>query len=722
MGVDKTRPVLTISLLISNRPETVRKCLDGLKPLIEAVPCELILTDTSKNSDIHKMLLEYTDQVYEFEWCNDFAKARNLGLSKAKGEWFMYCDDDEWFVDLSDMIHFFASGEYKSYGYANYITRDFIDPGLNYYSDSWASRMFRIEADTHFKSKIHEHFEPVRGKLKSLNSKTHHIGYIYKTQEDLMRHFNRNEPLLRQMVEEEPDNLRWQIQLVQEYRNIKDWARVCAYCKERLEDNKDVDNAFDNVHMGTFYAGYAEALVFQKKYPECIEICRQALADRRTNELTRAYIHTKLIESHFWMGETAKAREYLDVFLKEVELCQEDERICIEQKVALIVNEVFDETNIKKIHSILIGCGLREGSTELLHRHYEKLGWKRDVIYVYDGIEEVYLDGIAKLPYEPIFTEIIVDMCKNKEFEQLVREKVEARKTSDEVGYKKLMYTFAQADMEHWYIWYAKIYTATLGKDAAEIITALEGFVQAGTNVFMLPINIYDALQECGVNLSAQWTWISADKWKRDVREYLSQASDEHVKHVINQVQESLEMGCWKHCIFELGLLERKVGQGPKEPWNLEQYRDCMEEYTRETLEFYGCYYREEILLSYPELLPPHVQAVIKMMEYLELEGTDKVLALSCLKEAAVLCPKIATGIRRFLEQYSELEKQRARNKKEEIRQIRNQVVAQVKDLLENDRVQEALTVIEQLKLMVPDDLEVVTLALEARVRLCQEQ
>ena len=203
-----TRPILTISLLISNRPETIRKCLDGLKPLMEAVSCELILTDTSKNADIHKMLLEYTNQVYEFEWCNDFAKARNLGLSKAKGEWFMYCDDDEWFVDLTDMIHFFASGEYKEYGYANYITRDFIDPGLTYYSDSWASRMFRIDEDTHFKSKIHEHFEPVRGKLKSLNSKTHHIGYIYKTQEDLMRHFNRNEPLLRQMEEEEPDNLR----------------------------------------------------------------------------------------------------------------------------------------------------------------------------------------------------------------------------------------------------------------------------------------------------------------------------------------------------------------------------------------------------------------------------------------------------------------------------------------------------------------------------------
>ena len=55
------KPILTISLLISNRPETVRKCLDGLAPLMEAVPCELLLTDTSKSPEIRGILEEYSD-------------------------------------------------------------------------------------------------------------------------------------------------------------------------------------------------------------------------------------------------------------------------------------------------------------------------------------------------------------------------------------------------------------------------------------------------------------------------------------------------------------------------------------------------------------------------------------------------------------------------------------------------------------------------------------
>ena len=38
--------LLTISILISNRPDTVRKCLDSIRPLLEGVPSELILVDT----------------------------------------------------------------------------------------------------------------------------------------------------------------------------------------------------------------------------------------------------------------------------------------------------------------------------------------------------------------------------------------------------------------------------------------------------------------------------------------------------------------------------------------------------------------------------------------------------------------------------------------------------------------------------------------------------
>ena len=78
--------LLTISLLISNRPATVRKCLDSIKPILEQVPSELILTDTGCGEQVRSIIEEYTDHIIDFEWCNDFSKARNAGLRQGRRE------------------------------------------------------------------------------------------------------------------------------------------------------------------------------------------------------------------------------------------------------------------------------------------------------------------------------------------------------------------------------------------------------------------------------------------------------------------------------------------------------------------------------------------------------------------------------------------------------------------------------------------------------------
>lgn len=554
------RPILTISLLISNRPETVRKCLESLTPLRQAIPCELLITDTSKSSEIREIIEEYADRIFEFEWCNDFSKARNLGLNKANGEWFMYMDDDEWFDDLSEMIEFFRSGEYKDYGYANYKTRDYIDPGLNYYSDTWASRMIRIDPDTHFKSKIHEHFEPVRGKLKSLNCHTHHVGYIYKSHEDLMKHFHRNEPLLREMMEEEPDNLRWQIQLVQEYRNIKEWNKVCDFCETQLKANEMVNNKYDNIHLGTFYAGYAEALTFQKNYEKCIAICKSGLSDKRSTAVTKAYLHLKLIESYFWMRDIENTKKYLEIYFRESEELPKYKDAWVEQNVALLVNEVFDETNTKKAYSILIGCDLLEGGTQMLHKYYGNLEWKREVIYVYDNIEKVFLEAMTKLPYETIFSEVMTDMLRNVEFKNLVIMEANRWEIENPEVYHNLVRVFENTESKDWYVWYAKAH-----------LTALNDL----------------------------WKQIPVEKWKQDVSDFLNSASQNQVEFIVNKMSDCQMQDDWRYGYFE---------------FYLAKYGDDLNLYIDKVLDFYGRYYVEDAFMHYPEVLPGVVQDAIKSL------------------------------------------------------------------------------------------------------------
>ena len=97
-----TQIKLTISLLVSNRKDTVSKCLESVRPLLEQVDSELIITDTGCDEDLVAYMKKYTDNIVRFKWCNDFAKARNVGLKMAKGQWFMYIDDDEWFENVDE--------------------------------------------------------------------------------------------------------------------------------------------------------------------------------------------------------------------------------------------------------------------------------------------------------------------------------------------------------------------------------------------------------------------------------------------------------------------------------------------------------------------------------------------------------------------------------------------------------------------------------------------
>ena len=51
---------LTISLLVSDRMETLKKCLDSLKPLLVELDSELIVVFTGKNDETLDFVRRYT--------------------------------------------------------------------------------------------------------------------------------------------------------------------------------------------------------------------------------------------------------------------------------------------------------------------------------------------------------------------------------------------------------------------------------------------------------------------------------------------------------------------------------------------------------------------------------------------------------------------------------------------------------------------------------------
>lgn len=611
MKKQEARPQLTISILISNRPDTIRRCLDSLETIRREIPSELILIDTSQNPDIHEILLEYTSDVYPFVWCKDFAKARNEGLRRAKGEWFLFLDDDEWFVETDELIAFFTSGEYRSYGYANYQVRNFYDPAYTYYSDSWVSRMIRIDPDTRFRSKIHEYMYPVRGKCRHIYSIAYHSGYIYQTEEQKRAHFERNSSLLLEMIEEEPENLRWQAQLVQEYRSVKEWDRLIAFCQKGLEATSHIDEKYANVHLGTFYAGYSEALVFQKDYPGALEICERGLNDSRNTKLCKSLLHLRMAECLLKLEDYANSLKCLMCYLQEEKTIGKDEDLLNFQKMALLVNEVYDELNIKKAYSIWIANDLRQGSTRILNEYYEMLGWNSTVIYVQDGTEKYFVEAMAKLPCEPIFVRMVTDAFSNREFRKLMCQAANEWET-DVSGWKKILSVYAQTDLDDWYICYAKAILAYENGDADSFCAEVAHLFESADGPFEVPDVLYRILEENEIAIADCWNLIPSDLWKAVLEQYAGETDEEKQAEKAQRIKNVLGSEDWRYQYF----MEEKARQDGD---------------TEAVLKFYENYIQMQYLKEDPVYLPEHLR------EFFGVEKPDWMSRIDALQKRGIL-------------------------------------------------------------------------------------
>lgn len=82
---------ISVCMIVKNEADILARCLDSLSGLYE----ELIIVDTGSTDETKEIAAQYTDQIYDFVWCNDFAAARNFAWSKASMEYIYSADADE---------------------------------------------------------------------------------------------------------------------------------------------------------------------------------------------------------------------------------------------------------------------------------------------------------------------------------------------------------------------------------------------------------------------------------------------------------------------------------------------------------------------------------------------------------------------------------------------------------------------------------------------------
>lgn len=758
--------LLTISILISNRPDTVRKCLDSVKPLLENVASELILVDTGCGAQVRSIIEEYTDKIIAFEWCRDFSKARNAGLEKARGKWFLFLDDDEWFNDVTEMIDFFNSGEYREYGMGVYTQRNYLEKNGSVYTDLLVGRMTKLDPDTRFIYRIHECFNKVSGRTKKFNIFVHHYGYVYASEKESKAHSMRNISLLLEEHAADPGNMKHTLQLAQEYNVLDEYNKSLEMSLEAIslyEKGKINNEYFLSSLFGNEIGCYMDLC----RYDDAIEKGEQYLRHKRPDKMVKDLIAGYLATAYTERGDYRKVLEYVKYYWEGYQDYLRDEESFM-VFVTTITGKCFEEHN----RSNVLGNGIRAavllGEGELAWKWFDSFDWKARQMFVNQEMikavvermpaaEEKERERYVKMcntmmgreDLEGHVLRAISDWCKSRES---LRERVEALAAYDGV------------ESGHWFFKLKEIVTRAFlpwdesagygtgteepGQNPGAEMESLASEVWENPNESMSLVRKYsmlEAVERLGGSNRRILEGIPFYLWKKGIMAYFEQFSWEDADWWNGQFTAILpgndaRMLAWRGiyglsgAIRAAGTLEKieasskaagegdavsLQGQAHGEEWltgkeaeeAFASIRESLMEYAACQKELCDRMYRPETIAQAMDMLPEEYQGAYLVADLLRQTEEEKYgEAVGTIKAIRKLLPGLTNVMKPYLQWIDARLKRQTRESRQaagEFQVLARQIKIRLRNLMDSGQEQAALAVARQLQALLPEDEEI---------------
>ena len=655
---------LTISLLASNRIATLERCLDSLKPLLRLVPAELIVVFTGADERVRQVAERYTDQIIPFTWCNDFSAARNTGLKHAKGEWFLYLDDDEWFDDVTEICEFFQSGEYHQYNSAAYIQRNYLDWEGSRQSDAIVYRMVRRTPQQCFENPIHEELQPYFSPCKIFHSYVHHYGYINNTIKTDADKTSRNIPLLQEDIKERPNYTKNYLQLTQEYCIEESWDKAEEICRKGLEVCKKPEA----VLRGWLQANLIEILYKKERFEEAEKEAFQILEKEKPNELTRLLLFQLLI------GINEQKRNYeqqLQWGIKFEELLAYMERhpdLWIKQQMGTVnKDKVMNPDWLYPARLNCVRASLELQNYKEALYFLELLPWEEEYrIQTYYPLLDRW-----KEHYAPHLQELLAKLTQDSSYLLYQRFLYEEEKRKDEDGGDLFLFHRCLKEIDQPYLQRQLIEKAFREKK----------------------------------DLSALLNRIDLDTWKAHISGIVSATPYDKCQY-LQDAREALFaeytlQGLW----LEKLLLEKKLSHGflMKKPLleALEQYALCISSY-------YETLYQPDILEPGQRyLLPADCRLAYVILEALTCWKQGRLAETIRFLRSAIRIDTRMTGVvREVIRILSSEIAWPTPNAGPEFYQLSIQMKEALRTMIDSGNYEEAMSVLLQLLPLLPDDME----------------
>lgn len=178
---------ISLCMIVKNEEAVLKRCLEHVKDAVD----EIIIVDTGSTDKTKEIASLFTDKIYDFEWIDDFAAARNYAFSKGTLDYLMWLDADD-VIEYEDVEKIKEEKEKMDGSVSIYKMRyvTTFDKDGNILREVARGRLFRREDDFKWVGRLHECIS-LRGKVESLDIKIYHKKEVVNDPERNLRIYNK---------------------------------------------------------------------------------------------------------------------------------------------------------------------------------------------------------------------------------------------------------------------------------------------------------------------------------------------------------------------------------------------------------------------------------------------------------------------------------------------------------------------------------------------------
>lgn len=638
---------LTISILASNRKDTLPKTLNSIKPILDNVSSELIIVDTGCDEELLAVIRQYTDKIIKFEWCKDFSKARNTGLEKAQGQWFMFIDDDEWFEDVTEFINFFNSNEKDKYGFAKYIVRNYHNMEGTEWSDSVAGRMFRILEGTKFVDVVHERPENITGPTKNFTSYAHHYGYVYKSPADKKAHFERNISLIENQVKQERHIARHYAHLVQEYCTIKEYEKVIELSEEGIQ-YADMNYKENEKDVPALYGMIVWALVNQHKYTEAYDRGMQYISYDNCSELAKFAIYEFIAVAAHTDGKHDRALECVEKYFEYKKYFDENVEKKYQQS-AILIMEADSEENVSMTTKVGFSAASYVGDEVMLEKYAKDLDFsKRFALPDAHQVMKNVVGIMRKTMRIAASAELAERILKSQDLANMFLLAIIEMKEEDLDGFYKIADIMAMTNSNNGYVNYLRIINARNDIYADRLTGLYEKTVESVTDIINLDNDFWDIAIEKNIDIKDMINKSSINYWMKTVDTWFGSAK---VREILERRQRLDKLLCAQGIhlkYFAMVMTEALLVRKKLDNTTIEDLNNQLIEYINEVMEFYAGIYTDFVFEKHTSVLPVRCQVALLLKKLCVTKDVD-------IKQIKTQVTNAMPQLQNILNRYEEL-------------------------------------------------------------------